>query len=84
MTGKRLAALVGLRDQARRVLQSQNEGWPEANRVQARRNLNVAYDHFVAAYGPVNKTSISETKDGSQSAACPIWSSSRKTPTPCW
>ena len=30
MTGKRLAALVGLRDRARRVLQSQNEGWPEA------------------------------------------------------
>ena len=32
MTGKRLAALVGLRDHARRVLQSQNEGWPEAHR----------------------------------------------------
>ena len=30
LTGKRLAALVGLRDRARRVLQSQNEGWPEA------------------------------------------------------
>ena len=30
MTGKRLAALIGLRDHARRVLQSQNEGWPEA------------------------------------------------------
>ena len=29
LTGKRLAALVGLRDKARRVLQSQNEGWPE-------------------------------------------------------
>ncbi len=40
MTGKRLAALVGLRDRARRVLQSQNEGWPEADRVEARRELN--------------------------------------------
>ena len=30
LTGKRLAALVGLRDRARRVLQSQNEGWPDA------------------------------------------------------
>ena len=30
MTGKRLAALIGLRDLARRVLQSQNEGWPES------------------------------------------------------
>ena len=29
LVGKRLAALVGLRDRARRVLQSQNEGWPE-------------------------------------------------------
>ena len=28
LTGRRLAALVGLRDRARRVLQSQNEGWP--------------------------------------------------------
>ena len=30
MTGRRLAALIGLRDHARRVLQSQNEGWPES------------------------------------------------------
>ena len=30
LTGKRLASLVGLRDHARRALQSQNEGWPEA------------------------------------------------------
>ena len=30
MMGKRLAALIGMRDQARRVLQSQNEGWPDA------------------------------------------------------
>ena len=58
MTGKRLAALVGLRDHARRVLQSQNEGWPEANRTAARRDLNRAYDLFVSAYGPVNKTTF--------------------------
>jgi N12 class adenine-specific DNA methylase len=64
MTGKRLAALVGLRDHARRVLQSQNEGWPEANRSDARRQLNRAYDLFVAAYGPINKTTFSETSDG--------------------
>ena len=37
MTGKRLAALIELRDRARRVLQSQNEGWPDANRDEARR-----------------------------------------------
>ena len=64
MTGKRLAALVTLRDLARRVLQSQNEGWPEANRNDARRDLNRAYDLFVSQYGPVNKTTFSETADG--------------------
>ena len=65
MTGKRLAALVGLRDLARRVLQSQNEGWPEAGRQDARRELNWAYDRFTSQYGPINKTTFSETADGS-------------------
>jgi N12 class adenine-specific DNA methylase len=60
MTGKRLASLIGLRDRARRVLESQNDGWPEADRNEARRELNRAYDRFVAAYGPVNKTTFSE------------------------
>ena len=64
MTGKRLAALVGLRDRARRVLQSQNEGWPDADRVEARRELNSAYERFAAAYGPINKTTFGETKEG--------------------
>ena len=56
--------LIGLRDKARRVLQSQNEGWPEQNRNDARRDLNWAYDRFVMAYGPINKTTFGETKDG--------------------
>jgi N12 class adenine-specific DNA methylase len=64
MTGKRLAALVGLRDLARRVLESQNDGWPESDRSHAREELNRAYDLFVSAYGPVNKTTFSETADG--------------------
>ena len=64
LVGKRLAALVGLRDHARRVLQSQNEGWPEANREEARLELGRAYDRFVATYGPVNKTTFGETADG--------------------
>ncbi len=64
LTGKRLAALVGLRDRARRVLQSQNEGWPEADRHDARRELNWAYDRFVGTYGPINKTTFGETADG--------------------
>ena len=64
LTGKRLAALIGLRDRARRVLQSQNEGWPEEHRQEARRELNWAYDRFVASYGPINKTTFGETAEG--------------------
>jgi N12 class adenine-specific DNA methylase len=64
MTGKRLAALIELRDRSRRVLQSQNEGWPDEYRTQARRDLNWAYDRFTFAYGPINKTTFSEIKDG--------------------
>jgi len=64
MTGRRLAALIGLRDDARRVLQSQNEGWPAAHREEARRELNRAYDRFQRSYGPVNKTTFGETADG--------------------
>jgi hypothetical protein len=65
LVGRRIAALVGLRDHARRVLQSQNEGWPEANRNEARQELNRAYDRFIGTYGPINKTTFGETSDGS-------------------
>ena len=65
MTGKRMAVLIELRDRARRVLQSQNEGWPETHRDDARRELNRAYDRFVFAYGPINKTTFGETGEGS-------------------
>jgi N12 class adenine-specific DNA methylase len=64
LTAKRLAALIGLRDMARRVLQSQNEGWPESHRQDARRELNLAYDRFAAAYGPINKTTFTATDGG--------------------
>lgn len=64
MFGRRLGHLIELRDKARRVLQSQNEGWPEHHRQEARTELNRAYDRFTAAYGPINKTTFSETKDG--------------------
>ncbi len=64
MTGRRMAALIRLRDFARRVLQSQNEGWPEADRNDARRELNWAYDRFVGTYGPINKTTTGETAQG--------------------
>ena len=64
MIGKRLAALIGLRDHARRVLQSQNEGWPDQHRDEARRDLNRAYDRFVSNYGPINKTTFGTNADG--------------------
>jgi N12 class adenine-specific DNA methylase/adenine-specific DNA methylase len=64
MMGKRLATLIGLRDAARLVLQSQNEAWPESERDATRQTLTALYDRFALAYGPINKTSFSETKDG--------------------
>ncbi len=63
LVGKRMAALIELRDRARRVLQSQNEGWPESFRHEARRDLNWAYDRFVNSYGPINRTTFGETSD---------------------
>ncbi len=80
MTGKRLAALVGLRDLARRVLQSQNDGWPEANRTTARRALNHAYDLFAMHYGPINKTTFSETADGTMTRRMPNLAKFREDP----
>ncbi len=64
LVGRRMGALIELRDLARRVLQSQNEGWPELNREAARRELNRTYDRFLSAYGPINKTTFSSTADG--------------------
>ena len=64
LLGRRLAALIALRDHARRVLRSQNEGWPEGQRQEARRALTRVYDRFVATYGPINKTTLSTTMDG--------------------
>ncbi len=64
MMSKRLASLIGLRDAARLVLQAQNESWPESEREATRRTLNLKYDQFVSLYGPINKTTFSETADG--------------------
>ena len=46
------------------MLQSQNEGWPDSHRQQARRDLNRTYELFSSAYGPINKTTVSETSTG--------------------
>ena len=62
--GRKFGSMIQLRDLARRVLQSQNEGWPESNRNDARRALNRAYDQFVSQHGPINKTTFTETKTG--------------------
>ena len=52
MMGQRLAALIELRDHARHVLRSQNEGWPDVHRQATRRALNRVYDRFVAPTAP--------------------------------
>lgn len=64
--GRRLAALIELRDRAREVLRSQNEGWPEQERQDARRRMNRAYDAFVPLYGPINKTTFSVNAQGNE------------------
>ena len=65
LTGRRMGELIVLRDRARAVLRTQNEGRSEVERESARAELNRAYDRFVAAYGPINKTTFGETADGS-------------------
>ncbi len=80
MFGRRMGDLIGLRDKARRVLQSQNEGWPEQERNSARRDLNWAYDRFTSAYGPINKTTFSETKDGTTIRRMPNLAKFREDP----
>ena len=71
LVGRRMGRLIELRDMARRVLQSQNEGWPEPDRQAARRSLNYAYDAFKSAFGPINKTTLSETRDGGTTRRMP-------------
>jgi N12 class adenine-specific DNA methylase len=71
MMGQRLRGLITLRNYARRVLQSQNEGWSEALRHQARVALNRVYDSFVEKYGPINKTTITMAEDGTVTRRMP-------------
>lgn len=63
--GRRLALLIRIREQARSVLQSQNEEWAPHQRERARRDLNSDYDRFVAAFGAINKTTFGRSKEGS-------------------
>jgi N12 class adenine-specific DNA methylase len=64
LTGRRFSALLTLRDRAREVLRSQNEGSCEGDRAAARRELNWAYDRFESVYGPINKTTFGKTAQG--------------------
>jgi N12 class adenine-specific DNA methylase len=64
LVGRRMAGLIKLRDLAREVLRTQNEGLSESERTAARYRLNNEYDRFSLAFGPINKTTFSETRDG--------------------
>src|SRR5262249_9010915 len=61
---RRLPAPTAPGHHARWLRQPQTEGGPEGWRQGARRGLNRAYDRFVATYGPLNKTTLSPTTDG--------------------
>lgn len=78
--GKRVAALIKLRDAARVVLQSQNEGWPKNERESTRKELNWAYDRFEMNYGPINKTTFSQTKSGATVRRMPNLAKFREDP----
>jgi N12 class adenine-specific DNA methylase/predicted RNA methylase len=77
---RRIASLIEMRDLARRVLRSQNESWPEQPKHTARRTLNHAYDRFAALYGPINKTTFSESKDGTAIRRMPNLAKFREDP----
>lgn len=62
--GKRLGLLIELRDRARDVLKTQQDGQSEADRDAARGRLRQTYARFKAKFGPINKTTLSETKSG--------------------
>jgi SAM-dependent methyltransferase len=80
LMGRRLADLIGLRDAARRVLKTQNEGQPDEVREAARRELNRLYSRFVSAYGPINKTTRSQTADGTEIRRMPNLARFREDP----
>ena len=73
LIGKRLAALLGLRDRARRVLQSQNEGWPEANRRDARGDLNGPMTSSSRPMARSTRRRSAKPPTAASSAACPTW-----------
>lgn len=56
-------ALLDVRDQVAKVLASQSSATSTpVEREQARARLNVAYDDYVQAYGPINRFTLSERR----------------------
>lgn len=55
-TRSRIRRLIDVRDAVRVCLRSQLDGSPEEHVAEARFQLNLVYDRFVARFGPVNAT----------------------------
>jgi N12 class adenine-specific DNA methylase len=63
-TRSRIRGLIQVRDAVRGCLRSQIDGSPEDQVVEARQQLNHAYDRFVARFGPVNLRANQRAFDG--------------------
>ena len=63
-TRSRIRGLIQVRDAVRGCLRSQIDGSPEEQVVEARQQLNHAYDRFVARFGPVNLRANQRAFDG--------------------
>ena len=82
--GRRMGELIGLRDLARRVLQSQNEGWPEGRASRPASSSTRRMTASPARTAPSTRPPSARRKTARSSAACPTSPCSSKTRTPCW
>jgi N12 class adenine-specific DNA methylase/predicted O-methyltransferase YrrM len=55
-TARRIRGLIKVRTAVREVLRTQLEDLPEEEIIDARRQLNFAYDSFIARFGPINQS----------------------------
>src|SRR5208283_201687 len=63
-TRSRIRRLIDVRDAVRVCLRSQLDGSGEEQVVEARDKLNLAYDRFLARFGPVNARVNQNAFDG--------------------
>jgi hypothetical protein len=63
-TRSRIRRMIGVRDAVRGCLRSQLDGSPESEVVEARFQLNLAYDRFVSRFGPINARVNQNAFDG--------------------